>query len=119
MLFDRRKYDHVSDLLIRLGWLGAESMASYHTLCSLHKVRRSGEPEQLAAGLTTVAEARAAGPTACERTTRQHDLLPVPRSRTEMGRRRFTCRGPVLYNNLMRDLVQLPVPPFGRRLKRH
>ena len=75
--------------------------------------------EQLAAGLITVAEARAAGPPTCERTMRQDDLLSVPRSRTEMGRRRFTCQGPVFYNDLPRDLVQLPVPPFGRRLKRH
>ena len=59
ILFGRRKYDHVSDLLERLGWLGAEDMTTYHTVCLTHKVRRCGEPEQLAAGLTTVAKARA------------------------------------------------------------
>ena len=32
VLFGRRKYDHVSDLLERLGWLSAEGMATYHTL---------------------------------------------------------------------------------------
>ena len=46
VLFGRRKYDHVSDLLGRLGWLSAEGMATYHTLCLLHKVRRYGEPER-------------------------------------------------------------------------
>ena len=113
LLFGRRKYDHVSDLLEGLGWLGAESMATYHTLCLLHKVRRCGEPEQLAVGLSTVADARAT-----ERVTRQDHLLSVPRSRTEMGRRRFTCRGPALYNGLPRDFTELPVPVFCRRLKR-
>ena len=114
VLFGRRKYDHVSDLLERLGWLGAEGMATYHTVCLTHKVRRCGEPEQLAAGLSTVAETRTA-----ERCTRQDNLLSVPRSRTEMGRRRFACRGPTLYNALPRDLQGLPVPLFSRRVRRH
>ena len=48
--YGRRKYDHVSDMLERLGWLGAEGMATYHTVCLTHQVRRCGEPEQLAAG---------------------------------------------------------------------
>ena len=115
IIFGRRKYDHVSDLLHRLGWLSAEGIASYHTLCVLHRVLRSGEPEQLAAGLSTVAEARAAA----DRMTRQDGLLSVPRSRTEMGRRRFACRGPARYNGLPRDLIELPASRFGRHLKRH
>ena len=110
VLFGRRKYDHVSDLLERLGWLSAEGMATYHTLCLTHKVRRFGEPEQLAAGLSTVAEARST-----ERTTRRDHTLYVPRSRTEMGRR----RGPALYNELPRELVGMPVPLFCRRVKQH
>ena len=114
ILFGRRKYDHVSDLLERLGWLSAEGMATYHTVCLTHKVRRCGEPEQLAAGLTTVAEARAA-----ERTTRRDHMLFVPRSRTEMGRRRFACRGPAYYNALPQELVGLPVPQFCRRVRQH
>ena len=114
VLFGRRKYDHVSDLLERLGWLSAEGMGTYHTVCLTHKVRRSGEPEQLAAGLSTVAEARTV-----ERATRQDNLLSVPRSRTEMGRRRFACRGPTLYNALPRDIEGLPVPLFCRRVRQH
>ena len=114
VIFGRKKHDHVSDLLERLGWLGAESMATYHTLCLTHKVRRYGEPEQLAAALSTVAETRVT-----ERVTRQDALLSVPRSRTEMGRRRFVSRGPALHNTLPRDLVGLPVPLFCRRLRQH
>ena len=104
----------MSDLLDGLGWLGAEGMARHHTLCLVHNVCRSGEPGQLAEGLPTVAEARAD-----ERVTRQDGLLAVPRSRTEMGRRRFTCRGPALYNALPRDLCELPGRLFCRRLRRH
>ena len=60
IIFGRKKYDHVSDLLDKLSWLSAESMVSYHTLCMVHKVRRLGEPHDLAAGFSTVAEVREA-----------------------------------------------------------
>ena len=33
VIFGRKKYDHVSDLLGRLGWLSADELVSYHTLC--------------------------------------------------------------------------------------
>ena len=98
--------------MTRLGWLSAENLATYHTLCLLHKTRRHGEPESLAASFTTVAETRS-------RPTRQDNDLFVPRSRTEMGRRRFVCRAPILYNALPGDAPELPVPIFARRLKRH
>ena len=119
VLFGRRKYDPVSDLLGRLGWLSAEGMATYHTLCLIHKVRRYGEPERLAVGLSTVAEARAT-----QRTTRRDQTLYVPRSRTEMGRRditrrRFVCRGPARYNALPRELVAMLEPRFCRRVRQH
>ena len=47
-------------------------MVSHQTLCLTHRVRRYGEPEQLAAGLTTVSEARTA-----ERVTRQDRKLYI------------------------------------------
>ena len=106
----------MSDLLERLEWLTAEQLTSLHTLSLLHKVRRSGEPEVLAAGLSTVAEARGRDLAVV---TRQDRLLHVPRCRTEMGRRRFLCRGPAAYNALPPDLPPLPPHLFGRRLRRH
>ena len=118
IIFGRKKYDHVSDLLERLGWLSAESLVSYHTLCLVHKVCSHGEPEELAAGFSTVAEARVASAES-GRTTRQDRDLFVPRSRTEMGKRRFSCRGPALFNALPPDLKELPMSLFSRRLRRH
>ena len=86
----------MSDLLGRLGWLSAEELAAYYTLSMVHKVRCSGEPEVLAAELTTVAEARGLDLAAV---TRQDRQLFVPRSRTEMGRMPdlhvITCQGHV------------------------
>ena len=116
VVFGRKKYDHVSDLLGRLGWLSAEELVSYHSLSLVHKVRCSGEPEVLAAELTTVAEARGRDLAAV---TRQDRQLFVPRSRTEMGKRRFRCRGPAQYNALSPDLLRLPPHLFGRHLVRH
>ena len=115
IIFGRKKYDHVSDLLEQLRWLSAENLVLYHTLYTAHKVLRLGEPEELAAGFVPVAEAR--GETG--RVTRQDRDLYVPRSRTEAGKRRFSSRGPMLYNALPPDLSGLPVPLFSRRLKRH
>ena len=112
VIFGRKKFDHVSDLLENLGWLSAGDLAQYHTLCLVHKARRLGEPEALASGLARVSDTR-------DRQTRQDGLLFVPRSRTEMGRRRFISRAPRLYNELPRDLTQLPVPVFNRHLRRH
>ena len=66
--------------------------------------------------LATVAETRARD---LDLVTRQDRLLYVPQSRTEMGRRRFECRGPTLYNALPPDLLRLPPHLFGRRPRRN
>jgi len=112
VIFGRKKFDHVSDLLRRLGWLSAENLASYHTLRLIHKVRLHGEPESLAHDLTTMAEIR-------DRTTRQDHNLYVPRSRTEMGKRRFSSRAPHMYNSLPPELTRLPVMIFGHHLREY
>ena len=84
----------------------------------VHKVRCLGEPEDLAAYLVSMAERREAREVSA-RTTRQDRDLCVPRSRSDMGKRRFTCRGPMFYNILPSDLVDLAASPFPRQLKQH
>ena len=112
VIFGRKKFDHVSDLRQKLGWLSADDLVAHSTLTLLHRIRRVGEPEALAREFHTVGETR-------ERSTRQDSDLIVPRSRTEMGKRRFRSRAPLLYNTLPFDLQRLPVAPFKRALKRH
>ena len=112
VIFGRKKFDHVSDLLQKLGWLGAGDLVRYHSLSLAHKVHRLGEPEALASGLVRVSDTR-------ERHTRQDGCLCVPRSRTEMGRRRFSSRAPQQYNELPPELTELPVNVFTRHLRRH
>ena len=70
------------------------------------------EPEDLATCLVSVAERREAREVSA-RTTGQDRELCVPRSRTDMGKRRFNCHCPVLYNALLS--TGLAFPEFSRR----
>ena len=112
VIFGRRKFDHVSDLRERLGWLSARQLADSCTLCLTHKVLISGEPESLSSVLHVNGALR-------QRRTRQDRLLYVPRSRTEAGKRRFCCRAPSLYNRLPAGTAELGSQSFSRQLKRH
>ena len=111
VIFGRRKFDHASDLLENLGWLGAQQLAEYSTLCLTQKLLSSGEPVSLAAVLRSNSDVR-------ERTTRQDSHLHVPRSRTEAGKRRFCARAPRLHNQLPPETVSLRGKRFQRALKR-
>ena len=112
VIFGRKKFDHVSDLLENLGWLNASELISYHTLCLTHKVRRMGEPETIVRALPRFSEN-------CDRMTRQNDDFCVPMSYTEMGRRRFCCRAARQYNSLPTELRYMSIPAFGRHLRNY
>ena len=49
VVFGRRKFDHVSDLWTRLGWLRPQQLVDLSTLNIAHKIIRSGKPDALAA----------------------------------------------------------------------
>ena len=107
VVFGRSKYDHVSDLRQRLGWMSSDELVQYHTLRLLHKVLRDGEPECLANMYQTNRSRR-------ERSTRQDLQLHVPASRTNAGKRCFYRRAPALYNSLPPELTELSVKRFNR-----
>ena len=111
MIFGRGKFDHVADLREKLGWLGAQQLADYGTLCLTNKVIQRGEPDHLNAAFRLNSELRL-------RNTRQDDQLHGPRSRTETGKRRFCARAPALYNKLPPEVASLSGPHFRRTLKR-
>ena len=103
MIFGRKKFDHASDLIDKLGWLTAAQLVRYHSLCLLHKVRRTGEPDILAGELVQVSQTR-------ERSTRQDNNLLVPRSRKGIGQQRFFSRAPRDYNSLPADVATPGAP---------
>lgn len=94
----RRKYDHISDVVDRLGWLNAKHLAQYHAACSLYKTIRTGIPTYMA---QTVGPPRNA---VHDHATRRSAELSLPRIRTEAGRRRLCYRGAALLNEL--DVVR-------------
>ena len=111
VIYGRKKFDHVSDLREQLGWLPAQLMADHATLCLAQKVLVSGEPSSLAVTLRYNRDSR-------QRNTRQDDLLHVPRSRTEAGKRRFCVRAPALHNSLSSDLTAHSQRRYSCALKR-
>ena len=112
VIFGRGKFEHAADLREKLGWLEAQQLADYSTLCLAHRVMQRGEPDSFHAVFRRNFELR-------ESVTRQDQQLYVPRSRTETGKRRFCARAPALCNQLPPELVSLSVPRFQRALKRH
>ena len=48
VIFGRRKYDHVSDLWDRLGWLRPQQLINLVTLNLANKIISSGKPDALA-----------------------------------------------------------------------
>ena len=76
-----------------------------------HKVIRSGKPDTLAAFFQMNLEKR-------ERSTRQDHLYVVPRCKTEFGKRRFSVRGPKIYNSLPSEMNHMRPATFNRELKK-
>ena len=83
VIFGRRKFDHVSDLRKKLGWLSPRCMSDHQTLVIAHKAIQRGEPEVLAALFVTNSAIR-------ERQSRQDHL--VSSSATAAGNGQATVR---------------------------
>ena len=110
VIFGRRKFDHVSDLRTKLGWLSPRCMFAYQTLVIAHKAITRGEPEKLADLFITNSAIR-------DRQSRQDHLFHLPRPRLETGKRRFGYRAAALLNSLPSQLLQLPPARFARPVK--
>ena len=111
ILFNRRKYDHISDALAELDWLNARQFVEYSDLCMLHKVISSGCPEVLASRFRFNHEV-------VSRVTRQSNHLALDKPRTNHGKRTFTYRSSQLYNGAREhtdfDVREFTVRAFKR-----
>lgn len=110
----KRKFDRISAVREDLGWLTSPHLVAHHTLTLLHKIRRWGEPESLAAQfyLNRDRPDRV-------RSTRQDNLLSLPSVRTATGKRQFRYRAAAEYNNLPPAFTTMSVPQFKRALQQH
>ena len=109
VIFGRRKFDHVSDLWARLGWLRPQQLVDLSTLNLAHKIIRRGQPDSLPANFVFNYEKR-------ERNTRQDHMYVIPRCKTETGKRRFSVRGPDMYNSLPSELHGMRQATFSRNV---
>ena len=109
----RRKFDHISDVIRRLGWLRAEQLCKYHCLTTLKKILMTGQPNVISSALTSRHSVHG-------RNTRQYDQLQTPMIRTEAGRKRFLYLTVTNYNGLPSSVRDAPtIGAFKVRLKRH
>ena len=97
----RRKFDHISDVLLELEWLNAQQFIDYSDLCMLKRLLDMGQTSPLAANLQFNRDV-------LQRETRQSGCLAMMRPRTNHGRRNFIYRASLLYNNLFVSLGNFP-----------
>ena len=93
IICNRRKYDHVSDVLIKLGWLNSRQFIDFSKLCMLHKLIVSGKPAVLSSRYRFNRDI-------VSRETRQSDHLALDKPRTNHGKRSFIYRSSQLYNSM-------------------
>ena len=103
----RRKFDRISDVRGALGWPTARQLYELHSLNLLHKIRITEEPLALSSQLQ-------ANSTLRSRSTRQDSDLPLPRLRTEAGKRRLLFSTVQRYNGLPPEVRLLSLNAFKR-----
>ena len=105
----RGRSDDISDVIQQLGWLRADELAEYHTICAVQRAITTSTPEYISQTI---------GPIAREthnHNTRNAGKVTQPRARTETGRRRLCIRGVTLLN---RAKLDPRVPAFRAKVER-
>ena len=106
----RRKFQHISDVLNRLGWMSVQQLIEYSTLCATHKILVTDEPE-------CIREAFMFNKDITTRTTRQADHLHVARAKTNWGKGTFIYRACELFNERASDIVSATTGHFKKEVK--
>ena len=105
----RRRSDHISDVILQLGWLRADELAEYHTICAVQRAITTSTPEYISQTIGPIARETH------DHNTRNAGRVTQPRARTETGRRRLCIRGVTLLN---RTKLDPRVPAFRAKVKR-
>ena len=91
LISNRRKYDHISDVLDNFNWLNARQFVAYFDLCLLHKIITYSCPSSLSSRYQFNHQVRS-------RSTRQSGQLHLERPKNNHGKRTFIYRSSQLYN---------------------
>lgn len=89
----RRRSEHISDVIRDLGWMSAEQLVEYHTVCAVQRALTTGSPEYIHNTIGAPANQRH------DHETRDRHKRTLPRIRSEAGRRRLNYHGVLLANN--------------------
>ena len=104
-----RKFDHVTPIIQKLGWLRISDKHKLETCTTVFKILNNYYPTWYKKFLT-VNEAT-------NSSTRQKDFLFVPKTRTDTGARSLDVAGPKVWNTLPPRVTNaLSVHTFKRRL---
>ena len=93
-----RKYDHVTTLFKKLGWMQMDAKYFYDVCTLIFKIVNNQLPDWLFS-MPTVEEMRGV-----EVNTRYRNSLHVPRTRTNLGARALNVKGPTFWNSLPTDI---------------
>ena len=93
ILCNRRKFDHISDVLSDLEWLTSKQFVDHSDLCMLYKLIVSERPLVLSSQYRFNRDL-------VHRETRQSGRLALSKPRTNHGKRSFVYRSSQLYNSL-------------------
>lgn len=92
IISNRRKYDHISDVLNSLQWLNSNQFVAYFDLCMLHKIVTSERPSSLSSRYRFNHQM-------LDRVTRQSEHLYLERPKNNHGKRTYVYRSSHLYNS--------------------
>ena len=107
-----KKYEHITPHINKLNWLKVENKCTFDICLFVYKVFNNLIPSWLMS-LPPVREFHT-------RNTRQQDDLYIPITRTIVGEKQISIRGPRLWNNLPGNVKDAPtLSTFKRRLKSH
>ena len=105
-----RKFDHVTPVLKELNWLNISKKITYDTLLTMFKFMHQIYPSYLQ-HFPTVNEV-------VNSNTRQHDMLYVPKCRTNMGSNSLVIKGPKLWNSLPSQIKSINnIKTFKTKIK--
>ena len=109
-----KKYDHVTDHLVKLHWLPISQRGTFKSLLLVFKALNGQGPIYLTEMLVPCSS--------CEHNLRSSydNLLVVPATESvSYGYRAFSVLGPTLWNNLPKKIRCSSVPSFKTALKTH
>ena len=105
-----RKYEHITPIIKELGWLKIENKIEYDICIFTYKICNNLLPEWLFS-FPAIQEINT-------RSTRQSSMLYIPRTKTDMGGRAVTVKGPRIWNTVPTSIQSQPtLKAFKNKLK--